>query len=116
MQMENSEVFEKIKLFIKNERYEYDFSLKRDTMLQRDLGITGDDAIEFILSFGKTFNVDVSNFMLADYFDGEGDYCIDNFIRVLIGKKTPQRDKELTLGDLERAVIIGKLDETVIGT
>ena len=43
-----------------------------DTGMQRELGVYGDDAVEFLVAYAKNFHVDVSHFMGADYFDGEG--------------------------------------------
>lgn len=61
-----------LKEFIENFGIELNEDLKECTEIEYDLHITGDDAVEFILSFGKKFNVDVSKFQLADYFEAEG--------------------------------------------
>jgi acyl carrier protein len=42
-----------------------DEQINPDTRIETDLGVSGDDAIEFILEYGKAFNVDVSRFMAA---------------------------------------------------
>ncbi len=74
--------------------------------MEKQLGIYGDDATEIMLVYGKEFNVDVSKFMAASYFSGEG--------FSLFGKD--EKTKELTLGDLEKGVIAGRLDEEVINS
>ena len=75
-------------------------------IIDRDLRITGADAIDFIVAFGKRFKVDVSNFMAADYFDAEGvGWFMPNY--------NPNK-KKLTLGHLVKAVNAGRLDELVI--
>jgi acyl carrier protein len=84
-----------------------------DTRLEKDLGITGDDATEFLIAFGKKFNVDVSNFMAADYFGDEGFDIIAWILNFFPGGK---ERKSLTVAHLEKAVIAGRLDETVINS
>lgn len=42
------------------------------TTLLGDLGIDGDDAIEFLLSYAKSFEVDLSEFRFLDHFVEEG--------------------------------------------
>jgi acyl carrier protein len=109
----NDEIFEKIKSFVIEQRWDYSFLLERTTKIEKDLRITGDDAVEFIFAFSKQFNVDVSNFMMTEYFEPEGDKLAGAIIRMFTGKKKA-KNKELLLGDLERAVEAGKLDNTVI--
>jgi acyl carrier protein len=83
-----------------------DEPINHQTRLYEDLGIYGDDAVEFLIAFGKKFNVDVSKFMAADYFKGEGASFFD------IEKPT----KPLTLLHLKKAIIAGRLDEEVINS
>jgi acyl carrier protein len=111
--MEKSEMFETLKAFIIKETYEENIEITPNTIIETELGVTGDDAVNFIIAFGKKFNVDVSNFMAADYFEGEGFDLIGSLIRAITGKKKPKK-KVLTVGDLDRAVKAGKLDESVI--
>jgi acyl carrier protein len=109
----SNDIFEQICHFIEEQRWKYPFALDRTTNIEKDLGITGDEAVEFILAFGKKFNVDVSNFMAAEYFESEGDRLLPTIIRFFTGQKKT-KNKELILGDLERAVMAGKLDDTII--
>jgi len=102
------QIFNRIKTFVIKKRWEYDFPLTRETTLQKDLKIYGDDADEFIIAFGKEFNVDISQFRIQDYFESEGDPVALSVLR-FFGKKKPPF-KPITLGDLERAVIKGKLE------
>jgi alcohol dehydrogenase YqhD (iron-dependent ADH family) len=74
--------------------------------LEKDLGIYGDDAVEYIIAFGKAFNVDVSKFMAAYYFSGEG---------ISFSKKR-QEKKELSITHLIKAIKAGRLDEEVINS
>jgi hypothetical protein len=89
-------------------RWHYKQELRRETALERDLGITGDDAVEFIEAFSDEFNVDVADLRLSDYFDGEGFGLIP--FHLLFSKKdrNPNPRRQMTLGDLERAVLLGR--------
>lgn len=81
--------------------------------MEEDLRITGDDADEFLIEFGKIFSVDVSNFPVGDYFGDDGDSILPAIIRMFTGRKK-RKTKRLTIGDLEKAIIAGRLDEDVI--
>lgn len=89
--------------------------LTDETLLERDLGVYGDDGVDLIVAFGKEFNVDISNFMAADYFSPEGD-LIFSTISNLFNRKTEKNQKELTLKHLEKAIVAGRLDEEVINS
>ncbi|MGK9127175.1 DUF1493 family protein [Olivibacter sp. SA151] len=39
-----------------------------DTRLEDDLGVYGDDAVDFIVKYSETLNVDVSDFNIKDFF------------------------------------------------
>ncbi|WP_082436132.1 DUF1493 family protein [Zhouia amylolytica] len=58
--------------FILDERGLYRFEIQEQHSLQSDLNIYGMDAVEFILSFGNKFGVDVSNFDAEKYFKPDG--------------------------------------------
>ena len=103
------EVFEKIKELIASKRWEYDFPLTRETTLQGDLKIWGDDAFEFIEAFGREFNVDLTKFEFGKYFKAEGDWILTSIFGFILGKKK-QTYVPITLGDLEKAAIEGKLE------
>jgi hypothetical protein len=77
------------------------------TGMQRDLGVYGDNAVEFLVAYGKAFHVDVSQFMAADYFDGEG-------MDVLAWFKPVKERKELTVGHLQQGIAAKRLDEQVL--
>ena len=66
------ELFNEVLEFIEAQRGEYKFNISEATSLQEELKIYGDDAAEFMLAFGKQFNVDVSGFPVDKYFKGEG--------------------------------------------
>lgn len=110
-----TEIFKKIKEFTVKETGIKESKVTEDASLEKDLGISGDDAVDYIVAFSKKFNVDISNFMGADYISGEGIDIISPIIR-LFTKKTEKIQKELTMRHLEKAVIAGRLDEEVISS
>ncbi len=108
-------LIEEIKLLIEEKMGKFKKEIDRDTALEFDLGITGDDASELLLEYSKKFNVDVSNFNMAVYFLPEGDTILPSIIRFFTGKKALKQE-ELTIGDLEKGVIAGRLNEEVINS
>lgn len=77
--------------FIRDEIIDYDIELTPDLIIEDDLGISGDDADVFILSFSKKFNVDISKFNVTKYFHSESSFFLTD--------KSP-----LTVGMLDRAI------------
>ena len=102
------EIFESIKIFVIKETCTRKFPLERTTSIEATLGVTGDDAYELMINYGKQF-------MFSDYFKNEGRDIFGGIFRFVAGKK-PKIRKELTLGDLEKGVIAGRLDEEIINT
>ena len=109
----NDEISKRVRAFTVKQGAVTEKEVMGNPCLERDLGIYGDDAIEFIVAFGKEFNVDVSTFRAAEYFNPEGDFILPMIIRFFTGKRQ-KKNKELTLEHLEKAVIAGRLDEDVI--
>ena len=102
----NENIVEAIKSFIEEHQGILRSRINTQSKIEEDLGITGDDAIEMLIAFGKKFNVDVSHFMAAEYFNAEGTSWI-------MPTYTPNK-KVLTVTHLEKAIIAGKLDESLI--
>jgi len=72
--------------------------------IEKDLGVTGDDALDYIEEFIVTFAVDVEGFDFSKYIGKEGfdPLCISILIRKIL--KKPQQPKgvyDLTLRHLE---------------
>ena len=111
----DTEVFNKLKTFTLSQAAVEGKEVTKSASLEDDLGVSGDDAVEFIIAFGKQFNVDVSKFMAADYFSPEGDVILPALIRFFTGKKQSKR-KNLTMKHLEKAIVAGRLDEEVINS
>lgn len=102
--MIENESLKQLEVFIRDEIREYKLPISDKTLLEDDLGITGDDAVELIENFGEKFKVDISNFKFNSYFNSEPSIFI------------PQKAiKSLTVGDLKKAIIQGRLDDGVIG-
>ena len=103
--MTKDEHFEKLREFIIKETYSEDEPITEQTSLEDDLGVTGADALELMVTYGKFFNVDVSKFMAADYFNAEGLMSIFH-----------SRMKPFTVGHLLKGILAGRLDEEVINS
>jgi acyl carrier protein len=109
------EVFNRVKKFVTKQAAVYENEVTDDASLENDLGVYGDDAIEFIVAFGKEFNVDVSRFMAADYFRGEGGDFLESFGQIFTNKSIAHR-KDLKVKHLIKAALAGSLDEEVINS
>jgi acyl carrier protein len=111
----SDKVFDRLKAFVIKEAAVRQEEVTEYASLENDLGIYGDDAVELIEAVSKEFNVDVSQFMAAEYISPEGDFILPAIIRLFTGKeKTKQKD--LTIKHLEKAVLAGRLDEEVINS
>lgn len=95
---------DKLIKFIFEVRWEYDFPITLETKISKDLKIYGDDATEFMIAYGKRFNVNVSRFMVDEYFADEGMFTF--FL-------DPPK-KTLTINHLIKGIEIGRLDEEVM--
>jgi hypothetical protein len=82
----------------------YKKPITRETCLEKDLGMTGDDAVEFLLDYGKKYSVDLTKFDIRKYFMPEGD----------VFGMSSHKEKELTVGDLEKGIIAKQLSEEII--
>jgi acyl carrier protein len=111
--MENEkQLFEKLKIFvIKQSALSDSEIIDENTSIQNDLGIYGADAVEFIIAFGKEFNVNISNFRISDYFKDEGGQFFSILIRFFL-KNEKDYKKDLLIKHLLKAIIMGKLDDT----
>ena len=112
-------LFDQIKEFVYSVRWKYKQTLTRETRLYEDLKIDGDDAIDFFSAFEKKFDVDLSNFNLGKYFNGEGfdPIGISKLVGMLFGQKEVQASDmktSITLGHLEKAIKTGRLDEKIL--
>jgi acyl carrier protein len=105
---------EKILKFIEKKRWKYEFPINSETLLQDDLKIYGDDAVEFIVDFGKEFSVDINQFNINNYFDAESDPIARSLIKLLTNKNRKKR-LPITISDLENSIKTGYLEDEFIG-
>lgn len=77
--------------------------LTRQTDLVKDLGLVGDDAVEFMDAYASTFNIEVGDYKFSSYFGSEQLWLLPGFSR---GK----RKSSITLGMLELAAKVGTWD------
>lgn len=106
-------ISEELRQFVIRQSCVEDEEITIETSLEEDLGVTGDDATDFMVAYGKAFNVDVTNFLAADYFEDEGPVLLRIFMRKLFGNEN-QKKKLITVGHLEKGILHGRLDEEVI--
>jgi hypothetical protein len=99
----NDSIIEKLIGLIK--KYSTIRKVDNSSDLEWDYGITGDDAFEFIVEYGKTFSVDVSQFPFHDYFYDEGQNIIFLFKRIFKGYKK----KKISIDKLLVGIEEGKL-------
>lgn len=92
--------------FIRAQIGEYEKPIIRETLFEDDLGVTGDDAEDLLVSFSQRYNVEIKDFEFTKYFHDEpGIFELQN-----------QFVKPFTVGHLEKAIIVGRLDEEVINS
>ncbi len=98
--------------FVLKESYIPNYKLTPNACLIHDLGMVGDDGIEFMIAYGKKFNVDLSGFMADKYFEAEGLQFINSFLEKIGLRKS--KLKHLLIKDLQKGISVGYLNETVI--
>ena len=102
---ESETQFTRLVSFIRDLSGEHEAVITRETLIENDLGVTGDDAYELIVKFSKIFHVNVREFKFQRYFNDEPS-IFDTSRKVL----------PLMVGHLEKAMIAGRLDEEVINS
>lgn len=90
-------------------------SLNPTDTLEDDLGVTGDDADNFMGAFSKRFNVEPGDFDFHRYFEMEGlsvwPFSIfTNWLHRQWGIKKYDQREPLTLAMLQRAIELGVWD------
>lgn len=69
-------------------------TISTSSRVNLDLGVDGEDGLDFIRAFGKEFGVDVSNFPYARYFGPEASHPFA-FMRTILRLVTRQRTSDL---------------------
>lgn len=100
--MEN--ILDNLIAFIYRETRSYDVVISEDTEIERDLGVTGEDAEELIFKFAKLYKVDITKFYFTKYFYPEP-----------MTSYHPNNVKVLKVRDLLNAIKARKLDDDIIG-
>ncbi|MEM6738460.1 MAG: DUF1493 family protein [Bacteroidota bacterium] len=97
--------FETLEDFIRVELL-YKKPLSRKTRLAEDLGLAGDDGVEFIEKFSEKFEVDFpDDFDYLKYFGPEGIDLIGAIKSAFIKKELRETTIPITLGQLEEAMV-----------
>ncbi|SDP18111.1 Protein of unknown function [Filomicrobium insigne] len=85
MSAADKELWERLLKFVREETRTRK-NISGDTDIAHDLGVDGDDALEFMLAFQREFNVDLSNFRFNLHFGSEG-FDLISAIEALVRKK-----------------------------
>ncbi len=89
----------------------------RETRLEQDCGLTGDDAREFLEAFKSAFDVDFSDFRFCDYFGPEGfglDFGVAGLVRWLRGEPKKFPGIPVTIGHLIRIATLKRWDPAIL--
>lgn len=92
--------------FVYKQRWKYKIKLTRDTVLEDDLKITGDDANDFMKSFFNEFDIEIRNFESGTFFGDDG-FSLINLSWLFSRKKKRSQPTPLTLGHLEKVIELG---------
>lgn len=111
LEMDN---FERIKSLIVKNNWESGEKINISTRLFHDLGLTGDDAVDFFIAFNKEFNVDISNFDLYKYFSKEGGVNLIPLLYRLKLIKQLYGFEEFPISILLKSIEMGVLNEDTI--
>lgn len=98
--MDDEEIQSQIVRFLVEHQRVRESKIKKETRIENDLGITGDDAMEFMEAFFETFQVDFSAFRFDDHFSPEACWPWEIF------KRPPGR--QVTVHDLVTVARLGK--------
>lgn len=83
-------------------------SIKLESQLMRDLGLDGDDALEFFKIFQEKFSIDLSKFFVSCHFGEEGAYfpLLSDLKIFFMGKR---KFIPISVGDLIDGINAGAL-------
>ena len=97
-------IFNEILDFIIEERGNYKQKITGNTLLEKDLGISGDDGEDFMYSFFIKFNINYDNFDISNYFHREGFDFILASVNLIFGKRIKQPVYDIKISDLKNAI------------
>jgi acyl carrier protein len=101
--IETENRFAELVAFIRNKSGEHEMPITRETLIEDDLGVTGNDAAELLIELSKKYNFDIANFKFSRYFNDEPSMF-----------DTSRAVKPFAVGHLEKGIIAGRLDEEII--
>ena len=105
--LENEGIEEQIRQFTAKELLVKPERLKAETSLQ-DLGVAGDDGVEFMQAFAVRFGIDLADFESDLYFGPEAGCDPLTLLFYLFSPGTRPKFAPITLGDLVQAAQEGK--------
>lgn len=79
--------------------------ITRNTLVENDLGVTGDDAEELIITIAEKYCVAITEFNFSKYFHPEPSVFNTGLNRNI---------EPLTIGHLEKAILNGYLNDEII--
>jgi acyl carrier protein len=103
--IESENRFSELISFIREQTRTYDSVITGETLIEDDLGVTGEDAAELIHNFSVKFGVDITKFVFKKYFNEEPSAFL-----------SPHDIVPFKVGFLEKAILKGRLDEEVINS
>ena len=86
-----TELLKQVRDFVAEYWYEPESGLFAETSVNCDLGMDGDDGVEFMDAFSEHFNVDLSEFPHDKYFGPEAGATPISFITAFIRRLTTGR-------------------------
>jgi hypothetical protein len=113
MDLTDDEVFERIKAFAHEKTGVDKNSLNRQTMIEKDCGLKGRKTRAFYKQFFEKFKVRLPNGFSYQTYVGSDCFGIFGFLKRLFAKKQKIKSEkiDLTLGELEQAVLSGEWRE-----
>lgn len=103
---------ELIDFFLQNTSFKEEDISNENLRLEEDLYMYGEDAEFFLIRYSNVLNVDISNLDFYKYFSWEVPFYFYSLYR-RFSKRYKQKES-LTIGDLERGIIYGRLDDEII--
>ena len=114
----NNETWQQLEVFARGEigrpLFGGQLNLRPSSRLEQDLGLTGDDATEFIEKWAQRFKVDVQGFASRRYFGPEGYDLISPLLGLFAERFRRPARVPLTLGMLAEAMRRGRWDAAEI--
>lgn len=91
--------------FIQEQTRVFDKVITKDTLIEEDLGVTGEEAVELLTKFSRNYNVNISQFEFGKYFNDEPSVFLQ-----------PKIVKPFKVEYLEKAILAGRLDDDIINS